>query len=168
GSVSAARAGLLPPRFPAYDHLDALPCFRAVSGYVRGVLDGLGGASQMLPFERQDGVFRLKIEAAWLSSALTIGVLPGSAHHYMETCLIGGAAAMPGLRRRRVLGAARHRLPEQEALALARRPDMAVYRLSDCPVSAGEMLEIGLFQAGETLEPPDAIVFFLPQGAGTG
>lgn len=172
GQAAAAAPGTLPPRFGSYDHDDPLPCFQAVADFVTGLLAGLGGATRMVPFEPQEDGFRLTMEAAWLSAGITIGVLPGEgqSHHaaqrYMESCLIGGGKAMLDLRRRRVLGAARRKLPEAEALSLARRPDMAVYRLSDCPVEAGEALEIGSFQAEEAAPPPATIVLFLPLSGG--
>lgn len=95
GAVAAAVAGTLPPRFPAYDHTDALPCFQAVAGFIEATLAGLGGGWRAVPFEPgEEGGFRLDIQAGWLAGGLVIGVLPPEgagteeAHRYMGACLI--------------------------------------------------------------------------------
>ena len=170
GAVAAAVPGTLPPRFPAYDHGDALPCFQAVASFIEATLAGLGGGWRAVPFESgAEGSFRLEIQAEWLAAGLVIGVLPSegagveTAHRYMGACLIGSESRLQGLRKRRVLGAGRQRLPERDALSIARRPDMAVYRVQpEGEIAAGEALAIGIFQAEAAVNPPAGMVLFLP------
>ncbi|WP_086465830.1 type VI secretion system baseplate subunit TssK [Oceanibaculum nanhaiense] len=170
GAVAAAVPGTLPPRFPAYDHTDALPCFQAVASFVEATLAGLGGGWRAVPFETgEEGGFRLEIQAEWLAAGLVIGVLPPegadieTAHRYMGACLIGSESRLQGLRKRRVLGAGRQRVAERDALSIARRPDMAVYRVQpEGEIVAGEALAIGIFQAEASVNPPAGIVLFLP------
>ena len=86
-----------------------------------------------------------------------------TAHRYMGACLIGSESRLQGLRKRRVLGAGRQRVAERDALSIARRPDMAVYRVQpEGEIVAGEALSIGIFQAEATVSPPTGIVLFLP------
>ncbi|MCH2395755.1 type VI secretion system baseplate subunit TssK [Oceanibaculum sp.] len=170
GAVAAAVPGTLPPRFPSYDHMDALPCVQAVAGFIETTLAGLGGGWRAVPFETgEEGGFRLDIQAGWLAGGLVIGVLPPegadieTAHRYMGACLVGSESRLQGLRKRRVLGAGRQRLPERDALSIARRPDMAVYRVQpEGEIAAGEALAIGIFQAEASVPPPAGIVLFLP------
>jgi len=123
GHVAALAASLLPPIFTSYNHNDLRSTFDQVREFVlRAVNEGISEAYTGIPFKFRDGVFSLMFDSAWADRRLVIGIRGQSGTTEKEMmawargCLIGSEDVIPSLHQKRILGAARQFLDQDDEL----------------------------------------------------
>ena len=123
GHVAALATSLLPPIFTPYNHNDLRSTFVQVREFVlRAVNEGISEAYVRIPFRFRDGVFSLMFDNAWAERRLVIGIRGQSGTTEKEMmawgreCLIGSEDVIPSLCQKRILGAARQFLDQDDEL----------------------------------------------------
>ncbi|MFO0575159.1 MAG: type VI secretion system baseplate subunit TssK [Polyangia bacterium] len=161
GEIAAVGSQLLPPLFPAYDHLDVRRSFDAVSEFILRSLDeGISEAFTAIPFKLDAGTFVLQFERDWQSRVLILGVkgAPGSSDQqiteWIQSCLIGTTSRFRMLRERRLLGAVRQPIERYEGLVATRGALLFQLTVSPDFIVPGEQLMVGNFSEKPGLVRP--------------
>jgi len=150
GSVAGVGSQLMPPVFPAYDHLNPRRSFGEVVQFVNQSLsDGISEAFTALPFRNENGLFSLQFEREWTRRTVVVGFkgAPGATdqqiNEWVASSLIGTASRFRVLRERRLLGASRTAIDRVEGLVATR--GMLLYQLQVNPdfIVPSEPLVIG-------------------------
>lgn len=152
GEIAAIGSQLLPPLFPAYDHLDVRRSFDAVSEFILRSLDeGISEAFTAIPFKLDAATFVLNFEREWQNRILIVGVkgAPGTSDQqitdWVQSCLIGTASRFKMLRERRVLGAVRQPIERYEGLVATRGALLFQLQVSPEFIVPSEPLMVGNF-----------------------
>jgi len=123
GQVAALGRGLLPPVLDPYNHNDLRTTFNQALDFINDMIDeGILESHTPIPFELKSGIFCLKIEDAWMTRELIIGVKAREGFSekdtlgWIEECLIGSEPVVESLKDKRILGAARRRIEGDEDL----------------------------------------------------
>jgi type VI secretion system protein ImpJ len=161
GEIAAVGSQLLPPLFPAYDHLDVRRSFEAVSEFILRSLDeGISEAFTAIPFKLDAGSFVLQFERDWQSRVLILGVkgAPGSSDQqiteWIQSSLIRTTSRFRMLRERRLLGAARQPIERYEGLVATRGALLFQLTVSPEFIVPGEQLMVGNFSEKPGLVRP--------------
>lgn len=161
GEIAAVGSQLLPPLFPAYDHLDVRRSFDAVSEFILRSLDeGISEAFTAIPFKLDAGTFVLQFERDWQSRVLILGVkgAPGSSDQqiteWIQSSLIGTTSRFRMLRERRLLGAVRQAIERYEGLVATRGALLFQLTVSPEFIVPGEQLMVGNFSEKPGLVRP--------------
>ena len=161
GEIAAVGSQLLPPLFPAYDHLDVRRSFDAVSEFILRSLDeGISEAFTAIPFKLDAGTFVLQFERDWQSRVLILGVkgAPGSSDQqiteWIQSSLIGTTSRFRMLRERRLLGAVRQPIERYEGLVATRGALLFQLTVSPDFIVPGEQLMVGNFSEKPGLVRP--------------
>ena len=150
GSVAGVGNQLMPPVFPAYDHLNLRRSFAEVVQFVHQSLsDGISEAFTALPFRNENGLFALQFEREWTRRTVVVGFkgAPGATdqqiNDWVASSLIGTASRFKVLRERRLLGAVRTGIDKLEGLVATR--GMLLFQLQMNPefIVPNEPLVIG-------------------------
>lgn len=161
GEIAAVGSQLLPPLFPAYDHLDVRRSFDAVCEFILRSLDeGISEAFTAIPFKLDAGTFVLQFERDWQSRVLILGVkgAPGSSDQqiteWIQSSLIGTTSRFRMLRERRLLGAVRQPIERYEGLVATRGALLFQLTVSPEFIVPGEQLMVGNFSEKPGLVRP--------------
>ncbi len=150
GSVAGVGNQLMPPLFPAYDHLNLRRSFAEVVQFVNQSLsDGISEAFTALPFRNENNLFGLQFEREWTRRTVVIGFkgAPGATdqqiNEWVASSLIGTTSRFKVLRERRLLGATRTPIDKLEGLVATR--GMLLFQLQMNPefIVPNEPLVIG-------------------------
>lgn len=161
-----AAVGLVPSRMPAYDHDDALPCFRAVRDEIRDLLDkAVKEPYTTYVFDRERDESHLQINPKWLGCETLLGVrIPkgrtqDQIHEWIMGSTIGSRSSVDSLRQRRVTGVSRQRVREHELLPMS---GVIFYSIDsrdpDFP-KPGDELVIANASEGEEARPEDIVLY---------
>lgn len=138
GQLAALGAGLVPPVLTPYRHHDPRSSFEEARGFIFRMIDeGIVESHTAVPFDYEQGSFRLKLKREWAAATLMIGVRgpTGSQEEdlalWMGESLIASATRIESLKERRILGAARERVEGDEELVPAR--GMLLYAVTRDP-----------------------------------
>lgn len=152
GQIASIGNQLLPPLFPAYDHLDLRSSFERVCDFILRSLDeGISEAFTAIPFKLDAGTFVLNFEREWLNRVLILGVkgAPGASDQqitdWLQNSLIGTASRFKMLRERRVLGAMRQPIERYEGLVATRGALLFQLQVSPDFIVPSEPLMVGNF-----------------------
>jgi type VI secretion system protein ImpJ len=116
GHAAVLANSLVPPLFSPYTHNDPRPGFEQVSQFItRSVEEGVPDTVRRFPFEQEEEAFRLPADPEWAEAfrwgsvsrvvlAVRSDAGAGEVMSWGENCVIGGAAAVPSLLARRILG----------------------------------------------------------------
>lgn len=123
GNISILSESIVPPVFPAYQHTDMLNSFQQVDRYIHAVLqEGIPENYMGIPFTYHEGIFSLIFDAEWAKRRLILalrfpaGTAQIDAIAWTEQSLIGAEGQQRSMREKRVLGAQRHYLQNEEGL----------------------------------------------------
>lgn len=151
GHVAALDSrSMIPPVLPAYDHNDLRLTFVRVRDYIfKTIEEGIWESHFVIPFTLANNVFSLLMEEAWMSGAsLMIGV--GGAEDaterevsaWVQGALISSSSKIQSLRERRILGASREPMTEENTLVAAREMLLFSIDMDRDYIVDGEELQI--------------------------
>jgi type VI secretion system protein ImpJ len=151
GHVAALDSkSMIPPVLPPYDHNDLRLTFARVKDYIfKTIEEGIWESHFVIPFTLQNNVFSLLMEEAWMKgTSLMIGV--GGAESaterevqaWVQGALIGSESKMQSLRERRILGAARESMTDENTLVAARELMLFSIDMERDYIVDGEQLQI--------------------------
>ena len=138
GNLAALGAGLVPPVLSPYRHEDVRSSFEEAKAFLFRMIDeGILESHSAVPFDPEEGTFRLKLKREWVAEKLLIGVRGRTGAreedlaHWMSESLIGSVNRIESLKERRILGAAREQVGGAEDLMPAR--GMLLYAVINDP-----------------------------------
>lgn len=174
GHLAPLGAGLVPPIFEHYDHLDPNRPFASVLRFVLQMLDAVSEAYSTIAFIHDGHRFHLRMDKAWLERDLLVGVRLRSGQSeadvesWMAECLIASETLVTGLIGRRVRGARRQRVERDEDLEVVPGRGVLLYRIaSDVQfVRPGEVLGIQHPADRTSTREPAEIVLYVPATSG--
>jgi type VI secretion system protein ImpJ len=161
GEIAAIGNQILPPLFPAYDHLEVRRSFDWVCDFIfRSLDEGISEAFTAIPFKLDATTFVLNFEREWQNRVLIIGVkgMPGTNDQqitdWMQSSLIGTASKFKMLRERRLLGAVRQPIDRYEGLVASRGALLFQLQVNPEFITPSELLMIGNFTEKPGLARP--------------
>jgi type VI secretion system protein ImpJ len=170
GGISAAGVPVVPPTLQPYRHDDPRSSFDAVANFILQRLRGIQVLSREEPFVKEDGVFRLILPEEWVKNDLTIGVR----HHadtpvesilnWMRQSLIASKPLLNSISERRILGAARRAVENNEMLGVRSSNLVSMFTVEKSTefILPDEPLVIAnLVERGDDTGPTE-IVLFVP------
>jgi type VI secretion system protein ImpJ len=166
GQMSVLSETIVPPVFPPYKHTDILGSFRHVDRYLNAVLrEGIPENYMPIPFTYHEGVFSLVFEPEWAKRRLILVLRfpPGTpqldAIAWGEQCLIGSEGLQQSMRERRVLGAPRHYLQNEEGLVPS--AGSVLFQLTFDPeyIHLNETLQVLGVSAKKDVRPSEIVLY---------
>jgi len=170
GHLSALRPNEIPPAFEPYDHDDALASFREVLDYIAYCLNALQEGFSIVPFAKDDRVFKVDLERSWMAEKLIIGV-KGSVHmqekdliEWITSAVIATKDFVEGVRDKRILGASRSLISGSKELRLMPSRDMILLEIVYDHSFINPDEEFQIFNVADTaLKRPTEVVLYVPR-----
>ncbi len=170
GHLSALRPNEIPPAFEPYDHDDALTSFREVLDYIAYCLNALQEGFTIVPFAKDDRVFKVDLERSWMSDKLILGV-KGSVHmqekdliEWITSAVIATKDFVEGVRDKRILGAYRSLISGSKELRLMPSRDMILLEIVYDHTFINPDEEFQIFNVADTaLKRPTEVVLYIPR-----
>jgi type VI secretion system protein ImpJ len=165
GHVALLGVHPLPPTFSPYDHADPRRGLRELSSFIlRTVDEGVSEAYLLVPLELDREVFRVRVDPAWLTRELVLGVLgqPGTTEKqvtdWMAAARIASEGRILNMREMRILGAGRARVDRRQGLVPKR--GMRLFSLQADPAFLSPNDTLIIENAAEwPVAPPPAQIF---------
>jgi type VI secretion system protein ImpJ len=167
GQISVLGTTMITPLFPPYNHSELMESFGEVDRYINAVVrEGIPEDYVPIPFVYKNGIFLLNFEADWAERRLILSVRcpPGVPHldvlAWGEQSLIGSAELQRGMREKRVLGAPRHYLADEEGLVAGQ--GVVLYHLVYDPeyIRPNETLQVvGINSEGQNVRPSEIVLY---------
>ncbi len=153
------------PAFNVYDHNNIDVVFAGVVGYVRDVLTSLSDNLQIRKFQKKRGYFGLALPTVWHSQKLTVGVKHASgggrsaAYNWIENALIGTEGFAQSIIDRRIIGAVRRVIPQEEKTLISAPKDISLVEIQIEPefINLGDVLYI--FNPSDTADERPADIY---------
>lgn len=170
GHLSALRPNEIPPAFEPYDHDDILASFREVLDYIAYCLNALQEGFTIVPFAKDDRVFKVDLERSWMADKLIIGV-KGSVHmqekdliEWITSSVIATKDFVEGVRDKRILGAQRSLISGSKELRLMPSRDMILLEITYDHSFINPDEEFQIFNVADTpLKRPTEVVLYVPR-----
>lgn len=170
GHMSALRPSEIPPVFQSYNHNRLRESYEAVFDYVHQCLDALQEGFGVVSFAKEDRVFKVDLERAWMTDKLIIGV-KGSLSmqekdliEWATSCVIASRDFVAGVRDKRILGAARQLISGSKALRLMPSKDMVLVEVVYDRSFINVEDELQIFNVADTPQKrPSEIVLYVPK-----
>ena len=116
GQLSTLRLGSVPPVFDFYRHEDLLTTFKTVVSYIDGIVDSIQDGYLVLPLEKLDRHFALKVIPSLVADALIL--VQADMEAWVRDAVIASESVLKSTLDRRILGAKRKIIYGDDALRL--------------------------------------------------
>jgi type VI secretion system protein ImpJ len=158
--------GAVPAPLAPYDHDNSLPAFAKLGDTIKSTLDGAVKKRYAdHPFRLENGEFRLRVDASWLTEELVLGLTIPRDRDQREVeewamgSVMGASGKIDSLRRRRVTGLTRVRLREHELIPTAGVTFYSIERPYGDLLVADEDLVIANSGEGEESRPEKIVLY---------
>jgi len=171
GPISELDPGSIPPRFPIYNHDNALPGFDKVMSYILQQVERVNLNYTSLGFdEEQEGVFTLNYDKAWEGKDLLIELRPASgssregAIRWLAACRIASVTVHKELMQRRLLGASAVQIESDEKSGIVPANGNVLFRIkaNKTLIRPGAKLAIACTSRQASEGRPASIVMHVP------
>jgi type VI secretion system protein ImpJ len=168
GQLAALRLGQIPPLFPVYDHHHIYASFLPLLDWCNLLLDSLEKAYSILEFTLKDRLFSIMLQPEIFRPTILVGLKApstmseGELADWMRDAIVASESYVETARIRRITGAPRSVIDDQEQLELMPGRGVLIFRIELDPhfVKSGERLCI--FNPADTTEMrPTEIVLYL-------
>lgn len=168
GRLATLRLSQVIPSFPPYHHNEILKSIDPLLNWMDQVTSSIERTYTILPFNQNDRLFYHKLAQTWTEESLLVGIrIPATmtAHEMTEwvrECVIATESHIETARLRRVTGAPREMISEDEMADLMPGSGLQLYRIKMDPhyIKPGENLMI--FHAADQFDKrPAGIVLYL-------
>jgi type VI secretion system protein ImpJ len=158
GHLAALRLSQVPPVLPPYQHNDMVSCFSMVLELLNKYIQSIDVSFAAIPFNQKDRLFYLRMENAYLEEKLYLGVraprgmMEAQVEEWANDAIIACDSAVELVRERRITGAERAILENEDLYDLMPSRGVVVFQIKPSPefVQAGQNLNI--FNPADTLE----------------
>ena len=139
-----------PPIFNIYDHNNIYEPFKITMDYVRKILDKMYDKVQTRTFQKKRGYFGLTLPTIWHSKTLILGMKKSAEttqathHNWIENALIGTEKFAQSIIDRRIIGAGRRIVSQDEKSIINAPNDVVLVEIQIDPqfISLGEVLYV--------------------------
>jgi type VI secretion system protein ImpJ len=153
------------PVFNIYDHANIFESFRITIDYVVKIVDKMYDKVQTRTFQKKRGYFGLSLPTVWHSKSLIVGVrkfpeaTQAMTYNWIDNAVIGTEKFVQSIIDRRIVGAARRIIPQDERSIISAPSDVVLIEIPVDPqfVSLGEILYI--FNPSDTLTNRPADIY---------
>ena len=150
GGLAALRLSQVPPVLPVYDHDDILKSFTPIVDLINKYLNSIDVSFASIPFNQKERLFYIKMEEEYLNEKLYVGIRAprGMVESQLEEWIIDSViacdAAVETVRERRITGAERNILSNEELYELMPSRGVVVFEIKPDPefVQSGQNLNI--------------------------
>ena len=168
GVLTPLRLSQIPPVLPAYHHNDLLGCFRPVFDVIYQYLHSIEIAFAIFSFTQKDRLFYLTLNPAFLSEKLYIGIRAPKGmsevelEDWMSDCVITSDFAVESVRSRRMTGAVRRVLRNEDLFELMPSRGVVVFEVDSDPTYIKPEQNLNIFNPADTLDRrPTEIVLYV-------
>ncbi|RZI45806.1 type VI secretion system baseplate subunit TssK [Candidatus Finniella inopinata] len=168
GTLAPLRLSQIPPVLPAYNHNDLLKCFRPVLELIYQNLHSIEVAFAIFSFNQKDRLFYLTLNPAFLSEKLYIGVRApkgmseAEIEEWMNDSVITCDFAVESVRARRIRGAARRVLKNEDLFELMPSRGVVVFEVDNDPTYIKAEQNLNIFNPADTINwRPAEIVLYV-------
>jgi type VI secretion system protein ImpJ len=169
GSFTALGASTFPPTLPPYDHSDLRGTYQRALDFINLCLDKVQPDYISLPFEATEGGFRIMLKPGWVKRRLVVGakIREGMGEQATMTWImnsqIGSSGRLEGFLERRILGAPRRPIEQQDAMGLQSSRGMALFTIDALPdvVEANQFLEVVNLGRKDDPARPEALFLYI-------
>ncbi len=166
GRLATLRLSQAIPAFPSYHHNDILKTIDPLLDWIERIINSIEKSYIILPFNQNDRLFYYKLPRSW-SGNLLIGVRTpptmdaSEMAEWVRECVIASERHLESARMRRVTGAAREILKEEELADLMPGSGFQLYCIYMDPhyITPGENLMI-FHAADQPHKRPSGIVLY--------
>ncbi|WP_221793886.1 type VI secretion system baseplate subunit TssK [Oceanobacter mangrovi] len=171
GPISELDPSNIPPRFPPYQHDNALPGFDRVISYIQQQVERVNLNYTSIGLnEKQDGVFTLSYDKEWEGKDLLLELTPTAGGGYdslvrwLGACRIASVSVHKELMQRRLLGASAEAIEHDEKSGISPASGHALFRLKANKTLLRPGSEIAIVCTNRKLsqQRPAGIVMHIP------
>lgn len=168
GLLSPLRLSKVPPILPIYQHNDLMSCFRPLLDLIKQSLKSIEIAFAIFSFNQKDRLFYLNLNPAFIASKLYIGIKAPKGmtekdlEEWMNDSVITSDFAVESVRARRITGAARHILQNEDLYEIMPSRGVVIFEVKNDSdfIKSGQNLNI--FNPADTPERrPSEIVLYV-------
>ncbi|MDF3034411.1 MAG: hypothetical protein K0R76_1365 [Alphaproteobacteria bacterium] len=167
GRLATLRLSQTIPTFPSYHHNDILKTFEPLLDWLDRITSSIEETYIIIPFVQNDRLFYHKLPRTWADEALLVGVrIPPTMDasemaEWVRECVIASESHLESARMRRVTGAARKILKEDELADMMPGSGLQLYHIYMDPhyITPGENLMI-FHAADQPTKRPSGIVLY--------
>lgn len=156
GVLTPLRLSQLPPVLPVYNHNDLLGCFRPVLDVIHQYLHSIEIAFAIFSFAQKERLFYLTLNPVFLSEKLYIGIRApkgmseAELEEWMSDCMITSDFAVESVRARRITGAARRVLRNEDLFELMSSRGTVVFEVDNDPAYIKAEQNLNIFNPADT------------------
>lgn len=168
GRLATLRLSQTIPSFPSYQHNDILKTLEPLLDWMERITNSIEQTYAIIPFLQNDRLFYHKLARTWTEERLLIGVrIPSTMDasemaEWVRECVIASESHLETARMRRVTGAVREILKEEEIAELMPGSGLQLYHIHLDPhyITSGENLMI-FHAADQPHKRPAGIVLYI-------
>jgi type VI secretion system protein ImpJ len=168
GRLATLRLNQTIPSFPSYQHNEILKTMGPLLDWMERITSSIEQTYAIIPFIQNDRLFYHKLARTWTDESLLIGIrIPTTMDasemaEWVRECVIASESHLESARMRRVTGAARDILKEEEIAELMPGSGLQLYHIHMDPhyITPGENLMI-FHAADEPDKRPTGIVLYI-------
>jgi type VI secretion system protein ImpJ len=168
GVLTSLRLSQVPPVLPTYQHNDLLECFKPILELLKQSLHSIEIAFAIFSFGQKERLFYLSLNPAFLTEKLYIGLRAPKAmselelEEWMSDCIIACDFAVESVRARRITGAARRVLRNEELYELMPSRGVVIFEVDNDPNYLQPNQNLNIFNAADTADwRPTEIVLYV-------
>jgi type VI secretion system protein ImpJ len=167
GRLASLRLSQTVPAFPSYRHNDILKTIEPLLDWIDRITSSIEQTYIIIPFVQKDRLFYHKLPRKWTDTYLLVGIrIPPTMDgnemgEWVHECVIASESHLESARLRRVTGAAREALKEDELAEIMPGSGLQLYRIQMDPhyITPGE--NVMIFHAADQPDKrPSGIVLY--------
>lgn len=170
GYLSTLRLGAMPPVFDFYRHDNPLDSFKKAIDYIDTIVESIEDGYQVIPLEKLDRYFVLKLHPHLVSNALIFGIKIPKAltkehtESWIKDAVIASESVFKTTQDRRILGAKRRIISGDETMQLVAAQGVVLISvvLDQAFIKVGEQLVLQNASDDEHSRP-EHIVLYTPR-----
>lgn len=168
GATALAGPSLIPPVLPAYDHNNLMKTFQLACNFtINTVEQGVVESHSVLPFDKDNGAFKLQIKGEWMQDSLVIGLTPPPSTDedrmidWIHGAFIAGQSRIEELQSMRTAGMQRQQVERVGDFVPAKGVVLFELKADEKLLTADEVLVIDNLSDPEGYGRPSDIVYYV-------
>lgn len=170
GNLSGLRPNEVPPAFTPYNHNDIFQSFTQVKDYIFYCLDALQEGFTIVTFDQYDRLFKLMMQRDWVQDKLILAAKASAEMHekdlitWLSSAVIASKSFVSSVRDKRILGAKRTIIEDDQSLKLMPSKDMLLFEVLYDRTFINPDEELHIFNVADTpTQRPKEIILYLPK-----
>ncbi len=171
GHLTSLRLSQVPPILPVYQHNDLLGCLTPLLDLIKQYLDSIEISFAIFSFNQKDRLFYLSLNPSFVADKLYVGLRAPNGmseaelEEWMNDCVITSDFAVESVRSRRITGATRRVLRNEDLYEIMPSRGVVVFEIDNQPEYVKPEQNLNIFNPADTPEKrPSEIVLYVRKG----